>query len=300
MMTFMTLLISIMSCAQNKPHRDVKLLQASGMYKLTGDKIYVDANLKQTSKSNAVYYLEKDVLGTDLVLNDSNTGNYWQDYRYFQDTPVVRFIYYYYNIKDGTKAFVAKAAEWQGKPTYLFDGLAFFQKGEEVTAYMNYKGGKLDGEYVEVNEDRSLKFRKIMKDGKETDFYQTSESIDPYFVGKWQMLRPPKPDDSYNKKTYLVNEYKADGSIEAYENIHYDEINGWSAGSLEGLNKSKGFWKFKRTGENTGIMEVYFNGRLFERDEMIMKDRNTLVHKVIYTDVPPGTPVMRNYTMKRQ
>lgn len=121
----LTLLFFSISCAQKSHQLDILNLQAEGTYNNKAEKIFVDRSLKETSRSNASFYLKKELLGRDLVFNDSDTGNYWKDRAYFKDTPIVRYIYKYFDPTDDKLVFAAFVAEYEGQRHYIFDGMAF-------------------------------------------------------------------------------------------------------------------------------------------------------------------------------
>ncbi len=292
------LCVSLTACAQKNPVQNIAALQASGSYSEKEGKIYVDENLKQTSKSSAAYYLEKQLLGQDLVPNDSNSGNYWQDRKYFSDTPIVRYIYKYYDVKDGKLAFASSVAEWQGKPNYLFDGVAFYSnKKDIVTKKLNFTRGKLSGEVAEYNDDGTFKSRKILKDGKDTGFVQDVSSLNSYFFGTWETTLP---SDAAWQETVLVNIYNDDGTIDVYKDMFYKSDQGRTQTMNGSDNKATAFWVYKPKDSKSGTVEYYFAGEKIQTNEFLMKDKNTMVLKVLYTNPKYTDDKIKSYIMTRR
>ena len=298
LLPFITFFISVISCAQDTATL-ATALQSAGKYNRGTDKIYVDRTLKQTSKTSAAYYLQKDLLGADMVPNDGNTGNYWEDRAYFKDTPIVRYIYKYFDVKDNKLTFAASVAEYKGQPNYIFDGLAFFSnKQNKVTGKLNYKIGKLNGEVAEFNEDGRFASRKLYKSGKPTGVIQDAKSLNQYFIGTWHSEMPTGADW---QQTVLVNKFKDDGTIDSYRNMFY--VNGsHKMQTMDGSsNPFETFWLYKPSGNSTGSIEFYDkNGELVQRSDVKIKDQNNASLTVSYTNPKYGSSEVKSYNLARQ
>lgn len=144
---FLLLCLPWVACSQDAKNvaANPETFYSSGTY--NGSTIYTDKNLKQTSKANAVYYVEKELLGRDLVPNDANTGQYWEDRKYFKNTPIIRYIYKYRRVANDKLAHAFSVGNWEGTGQFIFDGMAFSANDKDtVILKMNYTGGKLNGE----------------------------------------------------------------------------------------------------------------------------------------------------------
>lgn len=298
LLPFIVFFISVISCAQKTPI-PTTTLQSAGIYNKGTDKIYVDKTLKQTSKANAAYYLEKELLGADLVPNDSNTGNYWQDRAYFKDTPIVRYIYKYFDVKDNKLAFAASVAEYKGQPNYIFDGTAFFaNKQDKVSSKLCYETGKLNGEVAEYNEDGSFASRKLYKNGKPTGVIQDAKSLNQYFIGTWHSDIPTGVDW---QQTVLVNIFKDDGTIDSYRNMFYVN-DSQKRQTMDGSDSPfETFWLYKPSGDSSGSIEFYDkNGDLVQRSDVKIKDRNNVTFTINYTNPKYGSGEVQSYNLVRQ
>lgn len=289
---------SLMARAQGSEQINPAAVQSVGKYNMHSDKIYVDKSLKETSQSNGAYYLQKQLLGNQMVYNDSNTGNYWQDKAYLKNTPINQYIYKYFDIKDNKIVFAASASEYERTPDYMFHGMAFkSNKNNIVTNKFYYKYGKIDGEFAEYNDDGTFKSRKLYKEGKATDFLQTPQSLDKKFFGTWEARVPSKADW---QEEYLINIYKDDGSIEAYKNMFYTNEFG-KMQTMDGSNsKTVAYWIYKPNTGDSGQLEYYYNGELYEKADIRFKDTNTMQARSTYVNPKYGSIENAELIFKRK
>lgn len=293
----LTLLFFSISCAQKSHQLDILTLQAEGTYNNKAEKIFVDRSLKETSRSNASFYLKKELLGRDLVFNDSDTGNYWKDRAYFKDTPIVRYIYKYFDPTDDRLVFAASVAEYQGQPNYIFDGMAFSANKKNIVIHkMDYRTGKLHGEFAEYNDDGSFKERLLYKNGQRTTFYQTPESLNKDFIGTWVAVVPSEVDW---QETELINTFKDDGTIESYKNMYYKNEE-QRMQTMDGSDSpAKGLWIYQSSSQQSGVVEFYMNGDLIQKNEVRFPDKNKMEIKVIYYNKNYGPIEFEQLTFKR-
>lgn len=294
---FISLFFVLLVYAQGVEGLNIEGFRSSGSYQRNTDKIYVDKSLKQTTKSTAVYYLQKELIGRELAYNDRDTGNYWEDRAYFKDTPIIRYVYKYFDVRDNKLVFAASASEFEGQPHYIFHGMAFTaNKNDKVKHKVNYQYGKLHGELAEYNSDGSFKNRKLYKNGQLTQFRQSPASLNEAFYGKWEATIPSSEDWT---ETDLINIYKEDGTIEAYNNMYYK--NGSERRqTMDGSDTSvTGYWIYQPKSADSGIVEYYMDGELLQKNEVVFPDSNTMKIIVVYYNKNFGKSSFTELTFKR-
>jgi len=290
-----TILFSVMACSnqeevtteengsQTHPELGVNVNLASyGNYPITGERVYVDQNLNPVSKDKAVYYLEKELLGRDLVPNDEDTGNYWEDKKYFKDTPIINYIYKYHRVDNNQIAFAANASELEGTTQYLFNGLAFWYEGDKVKVKGGYSVGDLDGEFLVYNPDGKVKGEYGFNRGNFYSNMQPPESIYTPLIGLWEAEL--HNDHNFKLRTQ-VYDLKDNGSMEFYHNIYYGDMSDnpkWELSTYGQDTKAKGSWKFLKGVENSGVMELYYKGEIAIRSDINMASDNELTMKITF------------------
>lgn len=247
-----------------------------------GEIVYVDANLKPTTKEKARLYMKRELLGRQLVWNDGSSYDYWKDKQYFQDTPIINYIYHYYDIRDNKRYFTTQASELEGKNYYIFHGLAFWShKNDIVKLNGGYQFGKLNGDFAAISENGEVTERFWYTNGtrgpitlKKEDFYTPA-------VAKWEA---ELEIDHYMRKTHVYH-LKADGTLEFYQN-------GYMRQSLDGPwqlwtsndNPPQGLWKYTKKTDNTGEVEFYYKGVLIMKADAKIINANELSLRSTYID----------------
>ena len=194
------MLLQLMSCSkdsnanpENQVQPDLKLgfdtsFATFGEYVKTEDKVYVDKNLRQVEKSKAVYYLKRDLLGRDIVPNDDETGNYWEDRKYFKGTPILLFFYEYYRIDNNQLHFAVNVSELENTNTYMFHGKALWASNDKPLAQGAYSIGELDGDFTVYNANGSVKDQFGFDRGRKYSNMQKPEDVYKPLVGKWEAI----------------------------------------------------------------------------------------------------------------
>jgi hypothetical protein len=255
-------------------------LSAYGNYPITGEKIYVDKNLNPVSKSKAIYYLEKELLGRDLVPNDDVTGNYWEDKKYFKNTPIINYIYIYHRVDNDNIEFAANASELEGTTQYLFNGLAFWYEGDKVKVKGGYFVGDLDGEFIVYNSDGTVKGEYGFDRGRFYSNMQDTENIYTPLIGLWEAEL--YNDNNFQLRTQVFD-LKNNGSMEFYHNIYYGDMSEnpkWELSEYGQDTKAKGSWKFSKGTGNTGVMEFYYKGEIAMCSDIYLVSDNELTMKI--------------------
>lgn len=266
---------------------NIELLQSEGLYN-SASTIYTDAQLRQSTKDKAIYYLKKDMIGQDLVLNDSDTGDYWKDLKYFKDTPIVRYIYNYKSLTNNQTKISTTAAEIKGQSNYLFDGMAFTTDSNEVpNKKFFFVRGVLDGDVTEYKNGKEIN-KYGYSNGKIYTNKQNKDSIYTPMIGFWEAELENNGNFSLHT---LVNDFKEDGSMETYKNIYYskdmfaDPVEWEITDYSEGL-ELEASWVYSPKTENTGVLKTYLKWELYEIDDIRFLNQDKISMKATYCIKP--------------
>ena len=230
-----------------------------GDYQKNDDKVYVDKNLRQVDKNKAVYYLKRELLGRDIVPNDDETGNYWEDRKYFKGTPVLLFFYEYYRVDNNQLHFAVNVSELEGTTTYMFHGKALWAANDKPLAQGAYSIGELDGDFTVFNPNGSIKDQFGFDRGRKYSNMQKPEDVYKPLVGKWEAK---VAQDGNFKLVTQVYELNGNGSMNFYPMTY---LGGGGATAqwrpVDGeLIKTLGSWKYSGQSSNSGSMEIFFKG----------------------------------------
>lgn len=249
------------------------------------DVVYLDANLKSVSKDKARFYLKKQLLGKQLVPNDAVTYDYWKDKQYFKDTPIVNYIYHYYDIQDNKLYFSANASELEGYTHYIFHGLAMWvQKNGKTKLTGGYAYGKLHGDFALGDENGQVLERFWYTNGVKGSVILKKEDFHPSMVAKW-VNEPDKNSNSLYIQTPVYN-LKEDGTLEFYQNTYnrYGQAESWALIHSGDNSPEKGLWKYIKKTDNSGAMEFYYQGKLAMKTDVKIVSAKEITLKSTYLD----------------
>lgn len=265
------MLLQLMSCSKdsnaspdNQVQPDLQLgfdtsFATFGDYVKNEDKVYVDKNLRQVEKSKAVYYLKRELLGRDIVPNDDETGNYWEDRKYFKGTPVLLFFYEYYRVDNNQLHFAVNVSELENTNTYMFHGKALWASNDKPLAQGAYSIGELDGDFTVYNPNGSVKDQFGFDRGRKYSNMQKAEDVYKPLIGKWEAVAA---QDGNFKMVSQVYELNSNGSINFYPITYLGSggaTPGWRPVDGETI-KTLGSWKYTGQSSNSGTMELFFKG----------------------------------------
>ncbi len=256
-------------------------LASEGTYP-DAERVYLDANLKSASKDKASFYLKKQLLGKQLVPNDAVTYDYWKDKQYFKDTPIINYIYHYYDVKDDKLYFSANASELEGYTHYIFDGLAMWvQKNGKTRLTGGYSYGKLHGDFALGDENGDVLERFWYTNGVKSSVILKKEDFHSSMVARWEA---ELENDGYLKVTQ-VYDLKGEGTLEFYQSSYIkNRTTGEWMRATSNTDNPKGLWKYVKKTDNSGTLEFYYRGVLAMKTDVKIMNAKEITLKSTYLD----------------
>ncbi|MGI9526439.1 MAG: hypothetical protein ACR2MS_04930 [Weeksellaceae bacterium] len=251
--------------------------------------LYYDKNMNMTSKTNAYYTLEKKFHSHNHVIK--GVGTYDDGYVYQADQQKLKnysLTTYYPN---GNEAFVFIALHTEAVPKayYLNGDAIWYRQDGTLMAKGKFDSGTLKGDYIEYDEFGEETKKAVFNDNKIVDLNQFTSKENQRMVGDWVQDSGEWFLDSKQGKE-LHNEYLADGTLKVYE-CAYTQYEGETVPSIRHCDENPSLLNYKYVPKSNtqGIVEIYHNGELIEREAITFVGKNQIKSRTVYSKNNPST-----------
>ncbi len=243
--------------------------------------IYIDKNWEEVPLAKAKYKVTPTFVDKNFIIKGVGTydGLVLQAEEAGMDIYKIDFKY----ATSNQLAFSVHALYTNSMPNaYYFNGPAVWYRPDgSLMAKGNMKSGKLHGEYTEYDKNGNITQTVEFSNGSIFNKADFKNANNTRIIGKWHQTEVTE-NSGFTDYYVLYNAYDENGILTASDEQYTMRNGEKSFFKIE--NPSTSYYKYVPINDNEGMVEIYVEGKLYEKERIQWINKNEYKSATVYSD----------------